>query len=206
MLIVKGESGEEDKVLDDILKNISKVVRRSVEEFEANEEVRTNFAAEVEKEKANRAGASKQASKEERRKKMQQQYSCKKAVYENCRIFGPDGQHLCNCNTKKAMWYVHKGLGAIVSNGTKEDSENLQVKLNFIPNSNKLSLDPSHELYNEEFHIYDRNNNCVVCSSAVNFSRCQIIPALYRSRFPHSMKSHSNHDIVLLCFPCQEKA
>ena len=107
------------------------------------------------------------------------------------------------------MWYVHKGLGTIIADSINEDSQsttNLQVKLNFIPNNNKLSLDPSHELYNEEFHIYDRNNNCVVCSSSVNFSRCQIIPALYRSRFPHSMKSHSNHDVVLLCFPCQEKA
>lgn len=181
--MMKGESGEKDMVFEDFLENISIVVIKSIKEFIYNAEVRTSFAAEVEKQKVNRAGASKQANKEERRKKIQQQYSCKKAVYENCRIFCPDGQHLCNCNTKKAMWYVHKGLGTIVSDGTKEDSQssqNLQVKLNFIPNSNKLSLDPSHELYNEEFHIYDRNNNCVVCSSSVNFSRCQIIPALYR--------------------------
>jgi hypothetical protein len=55
-------------------------------------------------------------------------------VYENCKILGPDGAHLCNSNNKKAMWYVHKGLGEVVHTS---DDTNLVVKLNFEPNSNK---------------------------------------------------------------------
>ena len=125
-------------------------------------------------------------------------------MYENCRIFGPDGKHLANCNSKKAMWYVHKGLGEIIKE--QDQDENIHVKLNFIPNSNKLSLDPSHNLYNEEFRIYDRENSCVVCSTSENFARFHIVPVLYRASFPNCMKSHSNHDVMLLCFPCQEKA
>ena len=52
-----------------------------------------------------------------RREIIQKKYSCKKAVYENCKILGPDGTHLCNTNNKKAMWYVHKDLGKVIQSG-----------------------------------------------------------------------------------------
>lgn len=137
---------------------------------------------------------------------MHQRFSCQKDVYESCKIYGPDGKHLCNCNSKKAMWYVHKGLGELIPQEDTDQSANIKVKLNFLPNSNKQSLPPSHDLYDEEFHIYDRKNCCVVCSSTENFARFNIVPVSYRSHFPHSNKSHSSHDIMLLCFPCQELA
>jgi len=69
--MMKGEGGEKDMVLNDFLENISIVVIKSIKEFIYNAEVRTSFAAEVEKQKVNRAGASKQANREERRKKIQ---------------------------------------------------------------------------------------------------------------------------------------
>ena len=56
-----------------------------------------------------------QNQKDDRRKKIQDRFRCKKDVYENCRIFGPDGQHLANCNSKKALWYVTKGLGEVIN-------------------------------------------------------------------------------------------
>lgn len=126
MSIMEDASGMEDETLNDFVESTSRAVKESINEFKTNQELRATFMAEVEKEKANRAGVSKQASKDERRQKMQQQYSCKKAVYENCRIFGPDGQHLCNCNTKKAMWYVHKGLGTIIADAAEEESQSTQ--------------------------------------------------------------------------------
>lgn len=52
--------------------------------------------------------------KMKRREIIQKKYSCKKAVYENCKILAPDGTHISNTNNKKAMWYVHKELGKII--------------------------------------------------------------------------------------------
>jgi len=87
-------------------------------------------------------------SKTTRRERIRQQYSCKKVVYENCKIFGPDGMHLCNCNRKKAQWYILKGLGeempieaeeadAIMNkpDGNLRSVKPINVKLNFKPNT-----------------------------------------------------------------------
>lgn len=77
-------------------------------------------------------------------------------MYESSKIFGPDGRHLCNCNRKKANWYIIKGLGEEIpvpeedKKAIKESvheslksAEPIYVKLNFMPNtdhyqSNKL--------------------------------------------------------------------
>ena len=40
--------------------------------------------------------------KEERKAKVVVAYSCKKAVYENCKMVAPDGELLSNCDFKKA--------------------------------------------------------------------------------------------------------
>lgn len=40
--------------------------------------------------------------KEERKKKIIKHYSCKKVVYENCKMVAPDGELLSNCDFKKA--------------------------------------------------------------------------------------------------------
>ena len=38
-----------------------------------------------------------------------------KPLYENCHLMAPDGELLSTCNSNKAMWYVDKELGDIVS-------------------------------------------------------------------------------------------
>ena len=38
-----------------------------------------------------------------------------KPLYENCHLMAPDGELLSTCNSNKAMWYVDKDLGDIVS-------------------------------------------------------------------------------------------
>ena len=35
-----------------------------------------------------------------------------KPLYHNCQLWAPDGQLLCTCDVKKALWYVEKGLGS----------------------------------------------------------------------------------------------
>lgn len=40
--------------------------------------------------------------KEERKKFIVKAYSCKKAIYEGCKMLAPDGVCLSNCDRKKA--------------------------------------------------------------------------------------------------------
>lgn len=62
------------------------------------------------------------------------------------------------------------------------------------------------DLYNEKYNLVDRENRCVVCGSDKNYARYNVVPVLYRSHFPNTYKSHSNHDVMLLCLTCQEGA
>ena len=39
--------------------------------------------------------------KEERKKKIVEKFTCKKAVYENCKMIAPNGDLLSNCDMKK---------------------------------------------------------------------------------------------------------
>jgi len=58
----------------------------------------------------------------------------------------------------------------------------------------------------EKYHLVVRDNACVVCSTKEEFARFSIVPTLYRAHFPNTYKSHSTHDVMLLCFQCQERA
>lgn len=55
-------------------------------------------------------------------------YSCKKAVYENCKMVAPDGELLSNCDAKKAQWYIDRGLADKILDTP------LTIKLKFEPN------------------------------------------------------------------------
>lgn len=46
----------------------------------------------------------------------------------------------------------------------------------------------------------------VVCGTSTGLLRHNIIPHLYRQLFPLRMKSHSSHDVVLLCAVCHAQA
>lgn len=35
----------------------------------------------------------------------------KRPLWDNCKLLAPDGQLLCTCDSRKAMWYMEKGLG-----------------------------------------------------------------------------------------------
>ena len=67
--------------------------------------------------------------KDERRKDIIEKYSCKKVVYENCRMLAPDGGCLSNTDRKKAEWYVNKQLAEVVN------LEPYTIKLNFEPSN-----------------------------------------------------------------------
>lgn len=58
----------------------------------------------------------------------------------------------------------------------------------------------------EDYYVAQKENKCVVCGSFENYTRFFIIPSLYRTYLPKVLKAHRSHDIVLLCFGCQQVA
>jgi hypothetical protein len=59
-------------------------------------------------------------------------FSCKKQVYENCKMVAPDGEILSNCDFKKANWYVERELAEVISN------DPYTIKLRFEPNGRSI--------------------------------------------------------------------
>ena len=133
-----------------------------------------------------------------RRKKIEKDYSCKKPVYQNCRIMAPDGEWLCNCDGDKINWYLSKNLGKLVSNNPTT------LQLLFEPSGRSERTQKDKE--DDKFYTLTRKNECVACGKSENLHRYHVIPMLYRQYFPLNLKSHRSHDVLLLCFPCHEKA
>lgn len=106
----------------------------------------------------------------------------------------PDGEQLCTCAKSKANWYLEKGLGTLISN------EPFTVRLNFEP-SNRSTKDSINQYYREV-----KVNRCAVCGEPENYVRKNIVPREYRRYFPESMKSHSSHDVLLLCSLCHQRS
>ena len=102
---------------------------------------------------------------------------------------------LCMIDPKKAHWYVTKGLGDLVS------EEPLIVRLKFEPAGRPLM-----ETQEGKFRLQERENRCVVCGESESYIRKNIVPHEYRKFFPHILKSHENHDIVLLCVGCHQQS
>jgi len=56
------------------------------------------------------------------------------------------------------------------------------------------------------FYEAEMENRCVVCGSNTNLLRHGVIPSMYRRHFPIAVKTHSWHDLVLLCLNCHRLA
>eukprot|EP01080_Neovahlkampfia_damariscottae_P001124 gene1124-10638_t len=108
--------------------------------------------------------------------------------YDHCRLFSKDGTLLALIPLKRFKWYLKKGLA------TQIDENSIQ--LNFEANGNGNAGD--------DFYLKERKNHCICCGTDDNFTKHHVVPQEYRINFPLSMKSHSSHDIVLLCSDCHE--
>jgi hypothetical protein len=113
-------------------------------------------------------------------------------------MVAPDGEHLSNCDYKKANWYVERGLAEKICDTP------YTIRLLFEPNGRKGTPKPHIELYDDHFYTVERENICVSCGKDKDYSRFHVIPTLYRQHFPDELKSHRSHDIVILCFTCHE--
>uniref|UniRef100_W8B176 Exonuclease 3'-5' domain-containing protein 2 n=1 Tax=Ceratitis capitata TaxID=7213 RepID=W8B176_CERCA len=114
-----------------------------------------------------------------------------KALYDNCILQAPDGELLCTIDAKKAQWYVDQSLGEIITQTP------LTVRLNF---------EPAGRAVGEVGRYYQtpKENRCVVCGREDPLSRKNVVPREYRKHFPVVMKSHTSHDVLLLCPKCHQ--
>eukprot|EP00271_Cylindrocystis_brebissonii_P017801 TRINITY_DN4772_c0_g2_i1.p1 TRINITY_DN4772_c0_g2~~TRINITY_DN4772_c0_g2_i1.p1 ORF type:complete len:969 (+),score=144.85 TRINITY_DN4772_c0_g2_i1:140-2908(+) len=121
-------------------------------------------------------------------------FSCRKRVYENCRIYGnTGGRLLCFCDKKKLQWYVSRGLAEYLSD------EPPSIRLLFEPKGQPDDV-------SNEFYLQSKENRCVACGEASHYLRYRLVPSCYRQHYPEHLKSHRSHDIVLLCVDCHEVA
>ncbi|KAG4066127.1 hypothetical protein HA402_010329 [Bradysia odoriphaga] len=85
--------------------------------------------------------------------------------------------------------YIKKSLATLVTDSP------YTVRLNFEPAARARGD-------GDEFFKLPKLNQCVVCGGSESLNRKSIVPRVYRKHFPDVMKSHSSHDIVLLCPQC----
>ncbi|XP_026484497.2 exonuclease 3'-5' domain-containing protein 2 [Vanessa tameamea] len=114
-----------------------------------------------------------------------------KPLYHNCFLQAPDGELLCTCDNKKAIWYVEKELADIVN------KDPLTVRLRFEPAGRSVG-DVGR------YYQLTKENKCVVCGAKDSYIRKNVVPREYRKYFPEIMKDHSSHDVVLLCVECHQ--
>ncbi|EGC40462.1 hypothetical protein DICPUDRAFT_146576 [Dictyostelium purpureum] len=113
-----------------------------------------------------------------------------RVLYDNCLMYSPEDVLLCSISKKKVQWYVSRGLADIVSG----DSEQIKIKLRFKPNGEGHSGD--------FYYLAHKENHCVVCGSTYKILRHSVVPHCYRQYLPEEIKSHSSHDVLLLCCDC----
>ena len=102
-----------------------------------------------------------------------------KKIYDNYKIFHPDGTLMSYTSEKKAKWYFKKDLATI---------EDKNVYLNFIPNG-----------YGDPIEILEgRQNICVISGDNKNLTKHHVVPYMFRKRFPLKFKDKNSCDIVLL--------
>ncbi|XP_034485760.1 exonuclease 3'-5' domain-containing protein 2 [Drosophila innubila] len=114
-----------------------------------------------------------------------------KVFYDNCLLEAPDGELLCTIDRRKASWYLNQNLGAQIS------EHPFTVRLNF---------EPAGRAVGDVGRYYQtpKENQCVVCGRRDAYIRKNVVPREYRKHFPVVMKSHTSHDILLLCPNCHQ--
>lgn len=92
-------------------------------------------------------------------------------LYYNCFLQAPDGELLCTCDKKKALWYISKGIGELIL----EDP--LTVRLKFEPAGRAVGA-------TGKYYQKVKENQCVVCGNSESYSRKNVVPREYRKCFP----------------------
>jgi len=131
--------------------------------------------------------------------------SSTKEIYGNCELLAPDGTLMAKCDEKKVKWYLSKELARQICD------DPIRIQLLFEPEwktkyANMTEEERETQKSVDAFYVQEKRNQCVVCGALDKYLRFHIVPTLYRRLLPEAFKSHSSHDVVLLCVACHEKA
>ncbi|XP_071452462.1 exonuclease 3'-5' domain-containing protein 2 isoform X2 [Hetaerina americana] len=129
-------------------------------------------------------------------------------MYDNIFLLAPDGEILCTCDKKRAMWYVEKGIGELIEeNMDPVDDDDLDGEIKTCIKV-KLKFEPKRRAVNEseKYYCIVKDNCCVVCGKEDSYLRKHIVPHEYRKYFPVWMKSRQSHDVLLLCINCHVRS
>jgi hypothetical protein len=110
-------------------------------------------------------------------------------LYQNCRVYGPDGELMFRCNRRRLDWYLARDLAL-------EKGENA-IQLLFEPKGPGAAGD--------RYYLEDRDNVCVVCGAVEQLTRHHVVPDSYRRHFPGGITAHNWFDVLLLCISCHEE-
>lgn len=111
-------------------------------------------------------------------------------VYDNCKMYAPDGVLLANCSSKRMKWYIKRNLAIWVG-------EN-QFKLLFEPNGNGNASDVPYMLE-------QRENRCVICGTSEDLTLHHVVPSSFRKHLPEEYKSRNHFDVVCCCAKCHDQ-
>lgn len=111
-------------------------------------------------------------------------------LYGNFHFQSPEGETMFHCNNQKALWYLNRGLVEVV------DTVTPTFRFKFCPGG------PGH--VKDEYYLTGKINQCVVCGRREGLNRHHVIPSCYRKNMGMLLKSHSYHDVLLLCLECHE--
>ncbi|TPX55138.1 hypothetical protein PhCBS80983_g05564 [Powellomyces hirtus] len=93
---------------------------------------------------------------------------------------------------KKIEWYLTRNLARPL------DDDRTSIQLTFEPKGN------GHVKEDERYYLEDKQNICG-CGGDKRLTSHHIVPYHYRKYMPPEIKSHSSHDIVLLCVKCHDE-
>jgi len=163
--------------------------------------------------------AAREAAKAERWAQISHNYS-RKHLYDSCELLNVDGSTLAFIERRRADWYIRKELATLVDDGmgdspatpkegggggatsipTRVDDEQAKSQKRRIV----LQLvRPARGGGATQYNNMPKSNLCVRCGDTELLSKFYIVPRAFRQRFPEDAKSHSCHDVVLLCATCR---
>ena len=114
--------------------------------------------------------------------KRMQNSTRKTPLYHNCMLEAPDGQLLCTCDTKKAHWYIAKGIGYQVKSKPYSGVIKLVCsKVSEDPLIVRLKFEPSGRPEGKagEYYLSVKPNICVVCGVGEAYLRYLPFPLLH---------------------------
>ncbi|KAG2392179.1 hypothetical protein C9374_012431 [Naegleria lovaniensis] len=124
-----------------------------------------------------------------KKKKRHGHATLKRNNYDDLNLYSDDMVLLAKIEQRKFNWYLKRGLAEQINENS--------IKLVFKPKG--------YGHTDDAFYMSKIDNICVACGIDKDLTRHHIVSFEYRKNMPEFVRSHSSHDICLLCAHCHEE-